>query len=190
MKNYLKVLFCLVFAIIMVSAAVDVSAQTRPRASQRQMVVQTVGTAEITIVYHRPNVKGRKIWGTAEEKALVPYGDVWRAGANENTTFEVSQDITVNGQALPKGKYGFHVIPGKTESTLIFNKVNDVWGTVKPKKENDALRINVTNEEGAFQESLSYLFEDVIGGSAHIVLAWDKMRIPFNIEVGGTEDEG
>src|SRR5438128_3508641 len=80
-----------------------------PRASQKQVVTQTVGFTDVTITYSRPGVKGRQIWG-----ALVPYDKVWRSGANEATTIAFSDDVAINGQPLPKGTYSLHTIPAKT----------------------------------------------------------------------------
>jgi len=185
MKLLSKSTLILGLALFIVSTADHAIGQiTFPRPSQKQSISQTVGDVEITIVYHRPNVKERKVWGTKEEKPIVTYGQIWRAGANENTTIEITKEVTVSGEKLPKGKYGFHVIPGEEEWILIFNKVNNVWGTVKPKEENDALRVSVKPETGAHQESLTYLFENVVGNSALIVLAWEKVRVPFSINVG------
>src|SRR5882762_6298335 len=79
-----------------------------PRDSQRARVSQRVGLTDVTIIYHRPLANGRKIWG-----GLVPYGEVWRAGANENTTITFSDPVTVEGQPLDKGTYGLHMIPGE-----------------------------------------------------------------------------
>ncbi|PYQ58291.1 MAG: hypothetical protein DMF58_15905, partial [Acidobacteria bacterium] len=95
-----------------------------PRASQKQVVTQTVGFTDITINYSRPGVKGRQIWG-----ALVPYDKVWRTGANEATTITFSDDVTVNGQPLPKGTYSLHTIPSKDEWTIVFNTTANQWGS-------------------------------------------------------------
>ncbi len=186
MKELKKVSLFLIMALFCISTAESAFGQiTYPRASQRQSIEQTVGDTEIKIVYHRPNVNDRQVFGTKDEKALVPYGEIWRAGANENTTFEVTNDVTINGQQLPKGKYGFHIIPEKNEWTLIFNKVNDAWGSFSYKEANDALRVKVKPlMDAASKESLEYRVEDVTNNSADVILAWDKMRIPFKVDVG------
>src|SRR5437773_12011574 len=106
-----------------------------PRVSQHAVFKQTVGLTDVTIDYSRPAVKGRQIWG-----ALVPYDKVWRTGANEATIISFSDDVTVNGQPLPKGSYSFHTIPGKDEWTLIFNKVDKQWGSFSYDEKQDALR--------------------------------------------------
>ncbi len=160
--------------------AFGVFAQAVPRESQRQEIKQTVGDTTIEIVYHRPNVKGRAIWGE-----LVPYGEVWRSGANENTTIEFSRDVTIDGKALSAGKYGFHTLPTKGNWTVIFNKVNDEWGSFKYDAKNDALRVEVKpvalNDS---QETLSYSFSNVKADSAEIDLTWEKLRVPFTVNIG------
>ncbi len=176
---------CLVLSLFLISTAGQAFGQiTPPRASPKQTVKQSVGDAELTIVYSRPNAKGRKLFGAASEKPLEQYGKVWRAGANENTTFEITQNATVNGQKLPKGKYGFHAIPDANEWTVIFNKVNNAWGSFSYKQENDALRVKVKPQNGRFQESLTYLIENVTGNSAVVTLAWGNVRIPFKVDIG------
>jgi hypothetical protein len=165
-----------------------------PRESQRQEISQTVGDAKISIVYHRPNVKARKIWGCETKDVipiannlypcLIPYGQVWRAGANENTTIEFSRDVTINGQPLPAGKYGFHIIPTKTDWTLIFNKDNDEWGSFTYDEKKDALRVKITPVKSAMQETLLYEIEDVTANSARVALRWEKIAIPFTVDIG------
>lgn len=165
-----------------------------PRESQRQEITQNVGDTKITIVYSRPNTKSRKLWGcdaknmipiaNYEEPCIVPNGQVWRAGANENTTMEFSRDVTINGQALPAGKYGFHIIPGKTDWTLIFSKDNDKWGSFTYDEKKDALRVKVKPEKAEMHETLTYDFEDVTARTAKIALRWEKISVPFTADIG------
>lgn len=150
-----------------------------PRESQRQEVIQLVGDTRVALVYSRPNVKEREIWGK-----IVPYGEVWRTGANENTTFETSGDLKIAGQILPKGKYGLHTIPGKDEWTVIFNKVNNEWGSYKYDQKQDALRILVKADKGDNLETMRITFENVKINSAEVVIAWEKIRVPFMIDAG------
>src|SRR5215472_6569516 len=109
-----------------------------PRASQHAQVSQRIGITDITINYHRPLANGRQIWGK-----VVPYGQVWRAGANENTTITFTDPVTIEGQALDKGTYGIHRIPGESQWTVIFSKNSSAWGSVTYKQDEDALRVTV-----------------------------------------------
>src|SRR5499425_2374729 len=106
-----------------------------PDVSQAAEVKQRVALTDITITYHRPLVNGRKIWG-----GLVPYGQVWRAGANENTTIEFSTPVSVEGKPLPSGTYGLHMIPTNDTWTVIFSKMAVAWGSYTYNQSEDALR--------------------------------------------------
>lgn len=150
-----------------------------PRLSPKGTVSQRIGLTDVTITYSRPNVRGRAIWG-----ALVPYDQVWRTGANEATTFEVTDDVTINGSKLPKGKYSLATIPGRQEWTLIFNREPDLWGAVSYDQSKDALRVTTrpkTTDHA--HESLMFAFPEVTSNSAKAVLAWDKLEVPFTIAV-------
>lgn len=173
-----------------------------PRDSQRSEIAQIIGDTRVSIVYHRPAVKGRKVWGEAppaagsgtstldtntraDDAPLVAYGHVWRTGANENTTFEISGDIKINGQTLPAGKYGLHTIPNKNEWTIIFSKVSNAWGSFSYDAKNDQLRITAKPQTTTeFQETLSLELENVKATTADVVIAWEKIRVPFTIDVG------
>lgn len=170
---------------------------TFPRASNRQEIIQTVGDSKISIVYHRPNVKDRagKIYGCATDKViqvgnntgacLVPNGQVWRAGANENTIIEFSTDVSINGQPLPAGKYSFFAIPENNEWTLIFNKVTAEWGAFTYKADQDALRVKaVPVKLTTPRETFGFDFENVVGNSTQVVLGWESLAVPFTVNVG------
>jgi len=101
------------------SALVDL-----PRPSQHAIVMQRIGITAITINYHRPLVNGRKVFG-----GLVPYGQVWRAGANENTTITFPDAVTIEGKPLAAGTYGLHMIPTEDQWTVIFSKMHTAWGS-------------------------------------------------------------
>lgn len=147
----------------------------QPRNSQRAIVSQTIGMAEIWVIYHRPAVNARDIWG-----AMVPYDAVWRAGANENTVFKCTEDIRIEGQPLPAGKYGFHVIPEADSSVLIFSHNSSSWGSFSYNQEEDALRVKVANEPApCFQERLQYSFDQVRDDSTRCVLSWADRNFPF-----------
>lgn len=171
------------FAVTLLIMAIGITASAQlslPRESQRQEIVQTVGDTTMKIVYHRPNVKNRKIWG-----GLVPYGQVWRSGANENTTIEFSRDVIVNGQPLPAGKYGFHSIPGEGDWVLIFSKASDQWGSFTYDPKLDALRLTVKPlTVSDSRETLAYQFDDITSNSARVVLGWERVRVPFEVSIG------
>ncbi len=154
--------------------------------SPRAVTAQRIGLYDVTVTYYRPGVKGRQIWNTN----IVPYGGKpmpWRAGANENTTFEFESDVKIEGQPLPAGKYGFHVIPTDTTWTLVFSKDTAGWGSFRYKAENDALRVDVTPAEGPHEEWLRYGFDDLTATSASAYLAWEKKRASFKIELDAKE---
>src|SRR5690349_3623492 len=149
-----------------------------PRVSQRGSVTQRIGLTDITINYHRPAVGGREIWGK-----IVPYGKVWRAGANDNTTITFADDVTVEGKPLAAGTYGLHMIPDKDQWTIIFSKNSTSWGSFSYDEKEDALRVNVKpRAEDAF-EDLTYTFDDVKPESAVATLRWEKLAVPFQIGV-------
>ena len=149
---------------------------TTPRVSPHASVSQTVGLTEISVEYHRPAVNDRRIWGD-----LVPYGEVWRAGANENTVFETSTDVMVEGETLPAGRYGFHTIPGEDAWTIIFSTVSSAWGSYSYDPSEDALRATVAPREGSFTERLSFRFDAPDETSATLVLAWDELEVPVSL---------
>ena len=188
-RNFLQVA-----AIVFCFTSVALAQLSLPRESQRQEIVQTVGDAKVSIVYHRPNTKARKIWGCETKDVVpiannlypcvVPYGQVWRAGANENTTIEFTRDVSINGRPLPAGKYGFHIIPTKADWTLIFSKDNDKGGSFAYDEKRDALRVSVKPTKAPMQETLMYEFEDVTANSAKVNLRWEKLALPFTVDIG------
>src|SRR5262249_16761206 len=166
-----------------VSAAIPrVQAQSAvldlPRDSQHAQITQKIGITNITINYHRPLVKGRKVFGS-----LQPYGQVWRAGANENTTIEFSDAVAVEGKPLAAGTYGLHMIPGEQEWTVIFSKAATSWGSFTYDQKEDALRVAVKPQASEFHEALTYDFEDPKPNATTVTLRWDKVAVPFNVEV-------
>jgi len=149
-----------------------------PRVSQRGSVSQRIGLTDITIVYHRPAVGGREIWGK-----VVPYGKVWRAGANENTTISFSDDVSVEGKPLAAGTYGLHTIPDKDQWTIIFSKNSTSWGSFSYDEKEDALRVSVKPHPAESTEYVTYAFEDVKPDSADATLRWEKLAVPFHVSV-------
>jgi tetratricopeptide (TPR) repeat protein len=149
-----------------------------PRASQHALVQQRIGITDISINYHRPLANGRQVWGK-----LVPYGQVWRAGANENTIITFTDPVTIEGQALDKGTYGLHMIPGQDQWTVIFSKNASSWGSFTYKQDEDALRVNVKPQAVEMHDALAYDFDDVKPDSAVITMRWEKVAVPFKVHV-------
>jgi Protein of unknown function (DUF2911)/Tetratricopeptide repeat len=149
-----------------------------PRQSQHALITQRIGITDITINYHRPLANGRQIWGK-----VVPYGQVWRAGANENTTITFSDPVTIEGQALAKGTYGLHMIPGENQWTVIFSKNSRDWGSFSYKQDEDALRVTVKPQTAELHDALAYDFDDVKPDSTVVTLRWDKVAVPFKVSV-------
>lgn len=190
-------------AALVLACAAAVSAQVRaPRPSQKASVMQTVGVTDITITYSRPGVKGRAIWGDppagaaattttlddararAKDAVIVPYGHVWRAGANEATQFAITDDVLINGQPLKAGTYSLHALPGKDEWTIIFNSDAGQWGSFSYDEKKDVLRVKTKPQTAAeSQEWLQYTFDPVTETSAQVNLRWEKLRVPFTVEV-------
>ncbi len=153
-----------------------------PRVSQHARFTQRIGLTDITVDYHRPLVNGRKIFG-----GLQAYGQVWRAGANENTVFEVSDPVTINGQPLPKGAYGLHMIPAETSWIVIFSKNSTSWGSFTYDQAEDQLRVTVTPQTIENHEALSYDFDDPKPNSVVITMRWEKVAVPFEVGVNTPE---
>ncbi len=149
-----------------------------PRQSQHAVITQRIGITDITVNYHRPLVNGRKIWGD-----LVPYGQVWRAGANENTTIAFSDPVTIEGQPLDKGVYGLHMIPGENEWTVIFSRNATSWGSFTYKQAEDALRVTVKPQTADMHNALTYDFDQLTPTSAVVELEWEKVAVPFKVAV-------
>ena len=188
MKRAILLLLAVVAVALMFEGAVAQTVQApslpplrTPRISQGSSLTQMVGLTEVNIYYHRPGVKGRTIWGPKGSNALVPYGEIWRAGANEPTLLTFSDEVTIAGKKLRAGTYRLVTIPGEGEWTVVFNSEVKNWGTVYDAKY-DSLRFTVKPESGTHEEWLSFSFTDLTYTSATVVLAWEKIRIPFKIE--------
>src|SRR5205814_9662960 len=137
-----------------------------------------IGVTNITIKYHRPLVNDRKIWG-----GLVPYGQVWRAGANFNTMISFTAPVTIEGQPLAAGTYGLHMIPNADEWTIIFSKNSTSWGSFTYDQAEDALRVNVKPATADMHNALTYDFDQLTPNSAVVELEWEKVAVPFKVAV-------
>jgi tetratricopeptide (TPR) repeat protein len=186
-KTYLAqvcalLIFCLLFTI---------PAQSQlnlPRGSQAATVTQRIGISDVSITYSRPRVNDREIWGS-----LVPYGmnnlgfgtataSPWRAGANENTVIHFSEDAQIEGQAIPAGEYGLHMIVNEDDSaTIIFSENTGAWGSYFYEPSEDVLRVSVRAEDAPHTEWLQYEFTDISADGATARLRWEEKAIPFRI---------
>lgn len=195
--------FTLLFVLCFAASAL---AQVRvPRPSQKASVMQTIGVTDITITYHRPGVKGRKIWGdplpeqAAKVKGeatldnqnerppgapIVPYGHMWRTGANDATMFVVTDEVLINGQKLPAGSYSLHTIPNKDEWTIIFNGTSNQWGSFNYDPTKDTLRVKAKPQMVTEnQEWLAFTIDPAGDDSAQVNIRWEKVSVPFTVKV-------
>ena len=175
-----------------------------PRPSPKASVTQRIGVTDVTITYSRPGVKGRKIWGdplpeqaaTKGEATLdnqnerpkgapiVPWGHVWRTGANEATQFVVTDDVLINGQKLAAGSYSLHTIPTKDEWTIVFNGTANQWGSFNYDPAKDTLRVKAKPQwMNDSQEWLTYNIDPVGDDSAQVNIRWEKISVPFTVKV-------
>ena len=167
-KSNLQITFTFLMAVILMSFTACAQGN---RSSPATTATGKAGGADITINYSSPSVKGRTVWGE-----LVPYGKVWRAGANEATTFETTKDITVEGKQLPAGKYSLFAVPGQNEWQIIFNSQTGQWGTQHDAAKN-VITVNVKPRTSTMSERLVY---DVTGNG--FSLRWDKLEVPASIK--------
>ncbi len=176
MKNHFVVkLNALALFVYVLLFAVPSSAQEKkPVASPKDSVSAKIGKANVKITYGSPAVKGRAIWG-----GLESYGKVWRAGANDATTFKTDKDVKVEGQSLPAGTYALFVIPEENaEWTVIFNKVAKQWGAYKYDQSQDALRVKVKPRKVTdLQERLKYVIT-----KAGFELRWEHIQLPVSVK--------
>lgn len=163
---------------VLMSASVTAQIDLPVAVSQRGAVTQRIGVTDVSIDYGRPAVNGRTLWGE-----LVPYDEVWRAGANENTVFTTSTPVTIEGKDLAAGRYGLHMIPGKTSWTLIFSRDSHAWGSYFYKPDNDALRVTVSPSSTPHTELLTYDVPSVSKSSATFQMRWGSLSVSFNVAV-------
>lgn len=168
----------ILLALLLASSSLTLSAQgdkaTRP--SPPATAEKKLADFRLAINYSQPSVKGRTIWGM-----LVPYGKVWRTGANEATTFEVNKDVLIEGQKLPKGKYSLFTIPGEGEWELIFNSDVNQWGAYnydKAKNVLDGIKIK-PNTTDDFTERMTFAIDKKSDEEAVVTLKWEKLAVNF-----------
>jgi hypothetical protein len=170
-KMKLALALCMMFGMA-------VNAQELPQPSPTGKVEQKVGLTNIVITYSRPSVKGRVIFGD-----LVPFGEVWRTGANKATSISFSSDVKIGGKDIMAGTYSLFTIPNAQEWTIIINKNTELWGSDDYKQEEDVVRIMAKPIVNNLTESMTFTIDNVDTKKADISLAWDKVKVSFPIEV-------
>ncbi len=148
-----------------------------PQASPSAKIAQKVGLTDVTVDYSRPSTKGRKIFGE-----LVPYGEVWRTGANGATVISFSTDVEIDGKKVPQGQYALYSIPGKTEWTIILSKDTKLWGAIGYDPKNDLIRFQVEpNKLSRVYETFEISFNNMTDNGADLSIKWDQTRVDFRI---------
>ncbi|MBO3697767.1 DUF2911 domain-containing protein [Roseivirga sp. E12] len=170
----MKVRFLIAIALVLF--ALPAAQAQKIKKSQKAGLTQTIAKTEISIDYYRPVARGRELFGK-----LVKYDKVWQPGANNATVFEISNDITVEGQKLSAGKYSLWSIPGKTEWVFIFSNDWDAWHTEYPEG-SDALRVTVQSESGQHMETLAYYFSYIEGKEGTLNFHWGETIVPLRIK--------
>lgn len=170
----------LVLTLFALLLTVNVQAQKKSKKMRKSPTVSSeaqMGDTDITIKYGSPAVKGRKIWG-----GLVPFGKVWRTGANEATTFEVTKAVMIDGQELPAGKYALFTIPGKQEWTFILNADHDQWGAYNYDEDKDVLRFTAKPGKTAnLVERMAFNIATKGGAAAAITFTWENVAVSFKV---------
>ncbi|MET0753876.1 MAG: DUF2911 domain-containing protein [Pyrinomonadaceae bacterium] len=171
-------LLCLLIVAALSIATAQSLVLDLPLRSQYAEVTQRIGVTDINIKYSRPLVNNRKIWD-----GLIPYGKVWRTGANTNTTITFSDSVTIEGKPLDKGTYGLHTIPNADEWTIIFSKNSTSWGSFTYDEAEDALRVKVKPKPADMHNALTLEFDELQPDSAVVKLKWEKIEVPFKVAV-------
>jgi hypothetical protein len=176
----MKKLYTLIITLLVAVSTYTTQAQTRlkmPQASTSQTITQEFGLGKVTLIYSRPNVKGRKIFG-----GLEPYGQVWRTGANSATVITFTDDVTIEGNKVPAGEYALFTIPNATEWTIILNKKTKQWGAYEYKQADDVLRFKVkADKASAPVETFTMQFGNVKPTSAELNLMWERTAITLHL---------
>ncbi|MEO7265217.1 MAG: DUF2911 domain-containing protein [Ferruginibacter sp.] len=187
-----KIYLVIFMAVCMLGASAQNLTTPPNGGNKKASVSERIGITDVSIHYDRPGVKGRegKIWNGLVHTGFAPLGfgtskaAPWRAGANENTTMTFSTDVMVEGRPLKAGTYGFFIAMGADDATLIFSNNNSSWGSFFYDQKEDALRVNVKTQSLAESvEWLKYEFTNETDNSAVIALLWEKLKIPFKVEV-------
>ena len=171
--------FTLVLCTLLLTSIFSFAQQIQmPQASPSAKIIQKVGLTDVTVDYSRPSTKGRKIFGE-----LVPFGQVWRTGANGATILTFSTDVTVGGQSVPAGSYALYSIPGKKEWIIILSKKTELWGSIGYQQSDDQARFVVpTSKTSKKYETFEIAFNNFTDNSATVSMKWETARVDFKIE--------
>lgn len=174
----MKQKFTFTLAILLMAGMSTFAQQIQmPQASPSAKIAQKVGLTDVTVDYSRPSTKGRKIFGE-----LVPFGEVWRTGANGATIISFSTDVEIDGKKVPQGQYAIYSIPGKSEWTIILSKDTKLWGAIGYDPKNDLMRFQVVpNKLSRVYETFEISFNNMTDTGADLSIKWDQTRIDFRI---------
>jgi hypothetical protein len=167
-----------ILTFLLVSVAGFAQQIQMPQASPSAKIIQKVGLTDVTVDYSRPSTKGRKIFGE-----LVPYGEVWRTGANAATVFTFSTDVTIGRQNVPAGSYALYAIPGKNDWTIILSKNTKLWGSIGYDPAEDQVRFEVESSKTSKKyETFEIAFNNFTDNSADVSMKWENTRVDFKIQ--------
>ncbi|MEJ8802421.1 DUF2911 domain-containing protein [Pontibacter sp. H249] len=174
-----KYLLRLLFLFLILTAGFSAKAQLRlPQASPEAFVKQTIGLTEISVSYHAPSVKGRQVFG-----GLVPYGSMWRAGANEATLITFTDELFLNNERVPAGTYSFFIVPQKDSTwNVILNRDTTLWGLDGYNELEDVAYLQVKPDSSEFQETMQFSFSDIGSNTGKLKLNWENTTVTLNIE--------
>jgi len=175
MYRKLSILSAVALALVVAAPVLAQRGDDAKRKSKNGHAEGDIAGVHVVIDYGRPSVGGRQIWG-----ALVPYGQVWRTGADEATTISFDKDVTIEGQPLAAGTYGLFTIPTAGKWTVIFNKTANQWGAFKYDAGQDALRVEVSPAAHEAVEQLTFAVSE-----SKVVLTWEQLAVEFRVAAGG-----
>lgn len=174
----MKQLITLCVAVLISTGCITAQQIQMPQASPAARITQKVGLTDVTVNYSRPSTKGRKIFGE-----LVPFGSIWRTGANGATTLNFTTDVFIAGNTVPAGEYALYSIPGKSSWTMILSKNTELWGSIGYDQSADVLRFTAKPEKlKKEQDTFEIRFENITDSGSDISLQWEKTRVDFRIE--------
>ena len=170
--------FMLSAALLVGAGSVQAQGIKMPAPSPMQKVEQAVGLATVSVDYSRPSMKGREVFGS-----LIPYGQLWRTGANASTKIKFTEDVTIEGNKIPAGEYSLYTIPNKDEWTVIINKNTKLWGNDGYKQEEDQARFTAKTQKNSRKvESFTINFTNLKSDATDVELLWDDVIVPFTIK--------